>query len=383
MGLKQCSMFKRMITCVIAGLAGGFCLFRIGKRFMVDWLPMPVLLLLAAGILVSSITYGVHWGFQRKQTVERSAAILAFWQGLIRYGIAMDLSMIGFQKLFHLQFSTHLGALDLPFSSFSPEDLAWAFFGQSRAFVCIIGVFQILGSFLLLFNRTKLTGVFILLPVVLNIVLLNACYHFDWGESIQALELLLALLYLLFSEYGRLVEFFFRARAGVAGIRTRSLLLKNLIRLSVLFVPLLLIVHYGPPDKNPWLTGKYRVVHVRMNQRDTAVHSCADSILTTVYFDPGNECLFEYNSQQRRLFGIYRLDENNTRITMIWHYPKNVHDTLVATLTARGMGAGRGSGDGTGMRRADGEGMQAGVIDGKMGTDSVQMELLKTPVIQR
>jgi hypothetical protein len=363
-------MFKRMITCMIAGLVCGFCLFRIGKRFMVDWLPMPVLLLLAAGILIISITYGVHWEFQRRQAAGRSAAILAFWQGLIRYGIAMDLSMIGFQKLFHLQFSTHLGALDLPFSSFSPEDLTWAFFGQSRAFVCVIGGLQILGSFLLVFNRTRLVGIFVLLPVVLNIVLLNACYHFDWGESIQALELLLALLYLLFSEYGRLVEFFFRARSGVAGIRMRSPLLKNGVRLSVVFVPLLLIAHYGPPDKNPWLTGKYRVGHLRINQRDTAVHSCADSILTTVYFDQGNECLFEYNGQQRRVYGIYRLDAGKNKMTVLWHYPKNVHDTLVATLTASGGGAGRGSGDGAGT--------QSWIIAGKMGKDSVEMTLLQT-----
>ncbi len=237
--------------------------------------------------------------------------------------------------------------------------------------MCIIGVFQILGSFLLLFNRTKLAGVFVLLPVVLNIVLLNACYHFDWGESIQALELLLALLYLLFSGYGRLVEFFFRAKAGVASIRMRSLLLKNGIRLSVVFVPLLLIAHYGAPDKNRWLTGKYNVGHLRINQRDTAVHSCADSILTTVYFDPGNECLFEYNSQQRRVYGVYQLDRSKTRMTVIWHYPKNVHDTLVATLTAAGNGGGTGDAAG------------AWSINGKMGTDSVQMELLKPPVIQR
>ena len=347
-------MFKRLLTCLLAGLVCGFCFFRIGRRFLTDWLPFPVILFIAATILLTGIVFGVYWGFRR----DRSAAILALWQGAIRYGIAMDLSMIGFQKLFRLQFSTHLGALDLPFNSFSPEDLTWAFFGQSRTFVCIIGGVQILGAFLLLFNRTRLAGVFVLLPVVLNIVLLNACYHFEWGESIQALELLLALLYLLFSDYNRLVEFFFRARSGLTAIRMKSLVLKNGIRLSTLFVPLLLIWHYGPPDKNPWLTGKYRVNHLRVNQQDTAVHSCTDSVLTTVYFDPGNECLFEYNSQQRRVYGTYRLDAGKTRMTVIWHYPKNVTDTLVATLSAAGAG-------------------RVQVISGRMGKDSVQMELLE------
>jgi hypothetical protein len=381
-------MLKKLLTCLLAGLVCGFCFFRIGRRFLIDWLPFPVILFIAAGILLTAIVFGVYWAFRRERSprrsaagqasagqtaaersvagrsvagqssMGRSAAIMAFWQGAIRYGIAMDLSMIGFQKLFHLQFSTHLGALDLPFNSFSPEDLTWAFFGQSRTFVCIIGGIQILGSFLLLFSRTKLAGVFVLLPVVLNIVLLNACYHMEWGESVQALELLLALLYLLFSEYGRLVEFFFRARRGLAAIRLKSRLLSSGIRLSTLFVPLLLIWHYGPPDKNPWLTGKYMVSHLRINQRDMVVHSCADSLLSTVYFDPGNECLFEYNSQQRRVYGIYRLDAGKTRMTVIWHYPKNVTDTLVATLSAAGSG-------------------RTWTLSGRMGKDSVQMELLE------
>jgi len=91
-----------------------------------------------------------------------------------------------------LQFFTPLAKLDMPFNSFTPEDLTWAYFGHSRVFVCIIGSFQILGSFLLLFSRTRLLDVFVLLPVMLNIVLLNACYHMEWGESIQAMELTIA-----------------------------------------------------------------------------------------------------------------------------------------------------------------------------------------------
>ena len=228
--MERISLAKKLITCVIAGLVGSSCFFRIGKRFLVDWLPFRVDLIIAVVILLTALIYAVWWTAQMRGPDNRSSAILAFWQGVIRYGIALDLSMIGFQKLFRLQFSTPIGALDLPFSSFSPEDLTWAFFGQSRTFVCIIGGLQILGSFLLVFSRTQLTGIFILLPVVLNIVLLNACYHFEWGESIQALILLTALLYLLLSEYPRLVEFFFRAKTRPPPAPVRSRLLKNGIR---------------------------------------------------------------------------------------------------------------------------------------------------------
>lgn len=360
--MKDISLVNKMTTCIIAGLVTGFCFFRIGKRFLTDWLTFRMVLIVAVIILLTAVIYGIYWSFQRRQSYSRSSAILAFWQAVIRYGIAMDLTMIGLQKIFGLQFSTPLGALDLPLSSFSPEDLTWAYFGQSRTMIDMIGSFQILGSFLLLFSRTKLAGVFVLLPVVLNIVLLNFCYHFEAGESIQAGELLIALLYLLFSEYHRLAEFFFRARTSLPSIRLRSLPVKNLIRCSSLVIPLLLIWHYGPPDKNPLLTGRYKVSHLRINQQDRAINSCSDSLLSLVYLDQGNECVFEYNSQQRRLFGIYQLNKANGNMTVVWHYPRNIRDTLFATLSMGGYD-------------------HRLTITGKMGRDSVQMELVKAPVV--
>ncbi len=356
--MKEISLFKKIATGSLAGLVGSFCFLRIGNRFLVSWLNLQVVIFISAAMLLTAIGYTLWWSFQKRQAIDRSSAILAFLQGVIGYGIALNLSMIGFQKLFRLQFNPPIGALDLPFSSFTPEDLTWAFFSQSRAFVCIIGSFQILGSFLLLFSRTRLTGVFVLLPVMLNIVLLNACYHFNWGESIQALVLLTALLYLLLSEYSRLVEFFFSMKSALPSSPIKSLPAKNLIRVSILVIPMFLIWTYGSPDKNPWLTGKYGVGQLTVNQRNTPVNSCSDSVLTLVYFDQGNDCVFEFNSQQRRLFGTYQWDPLDKKMTIIWRYPKNIHDTLIATLSSR-----------------DKE--HPLQIDGKMGGNTFQMVLFK------
>jgi hypothetical protein len=357
--MKGISKLTIITACLIAGIVSSFCFLRIGKRFLVDWLDFRMVVIIAAGILLTAVANAFYLGFRKSLAPSRSSAILAFWQGVIRYSIALDLTMIGCQKLFRLQFSTPLGRLDMPFNSFSPEDLTWAYFGQSRVFVCIIGGIQILGSFLLLFSRTRLVGVFVLLPVMLNIILLNACYHMEWGESIQAIELMIALCYLLFCEYPRLVDFFFRAKADVPSIRVQSRLLRSIVRLSVPAIPLLLIGHYGSPDKNPWLTGRYSVSHLQINRQDVKANSCSDSVLTLVYFDQGNDCVFEYNSQQRRLIGSYRLDHTRSHLTVVWRYPKNVHDTLMATLSTPGA--------------------QNKYLIGKMGKDSLRIELSKTP----
>jgi hypothetical protein len=357
--MKGISKLKIITACLIAGIVSSFCFLRIGKRFLVDWLDFRMVVIIAAGILLTAVIYAFYLGFRKNPAPSRASAILAFWQGVTRYSIALDLTMIGWQKLFRLQFSTPLGRLDMPFNSFSPEDLTWAYFGQSRVFVCIIGGIQILGSCLLLFSRTRLAGVFVLLPVMLNIILLNACYHMEWGESIQAIELTIALCYLLFCEYHRLVEFFFRAKADAPSIRIQPRLLRSIVRLSVPVIPLLLIGHYGSPDKNPWLTGKYTVSHLEINRRDVTANSCNDSVLTLVYFDEGNDCVFEYNSQQRRFIGSYRLDKTRSHLTIVWRYPQNVHDTLIAMLSPTGP--------------------QNQYLTGKMGQDSIRMQLSKTP----
>jgi hypothetical protein len=247
--MKGISTLKKAITCIIAGLVSSFCFFRIGKRFLVDWMSFPV-------------------------------------------------------------------------------------------------------------SRTRLVGTFVLIPVMLNIVLLNACFHIEWGESIQAIELLIALLYLLLCEYRRLAEFFFRTRSDLPSMRPQPALFKALIRFSILFIPFFLIWNYDSPDKNPWLTGKYKVRHLQLNHQKIEVNSCGDSVLSLVYLDQGNDCVFEYNSQQRRLYGIYQLDQTKTTMTVIWHYPRNVHDTLIAAVSTKSK-------------------EHKLLISGKMGANSMEMELLK------
>jgi hypothetical protein len=107
------------------------------------------------------------------------------------------------------------------------------------------------------------------------------------------------------------------------------------------------------------LTGKYTVSHLKINRQDVTANSCSDSVLTLVYFDQGNDCVFEYNSQQRLFIGSYRLDKTRSHLAVAWRYPRNVHDTLTATLSPSGA--------------------QNKYLIGKIGKDSLRMELVKTP----
>jgi len=355
--MKKLSTSYKLLTSIMAGTSCAFCLMRIGHRFLAEWLPMPALWVIAACLLLNGLVYGIYWAFI-KRSDQDDHRLLAFWQGIIRYTIAIDLTMLGMQAVFGWLFFVRLGALDFPFSTLSGEDLTWAYFGHySTGMLYFIGFVQILGSILILFRRTRLMGIFTLIPVMVTIVAVNYFFDMERAETSHAIELLAQLLYLLFAERQRLYAFFIKDTSAVSAAPLKPLV-KNLMRLSVLLIPLFLLWRYDSLHPKPRLIGKYQVSHLLFDHHDGQTQPCTDALLTRVYFDLGNECIFEFNSPDRRWYGIYHLSDGNKKIAVIWHYPVDVHDTL------------------TGEIRKDGIGSSLS-ISGKIGKDSIQVNLVK------
>ncbi|MFT3934152.1 MAG: hypothetical protein QM726_11090 [Chitinophagaceae bacterium] len=326
--MQQISLLKKITTCFIAGLTASFALQRIIYRtiweFSNKWIPPPVFIAIPILlVLLFVIIYSFYWHQQERKKQRQTTGTLTFWQGIIRFSITLDLSMIGWQKIFHLQFHTPLAILDQPFSSFSGEALTWAYFGHSYAFTCVVGLLQIAGAYLLLFKRISLFGCFILFPVLLNIVCIDFFYNLEAGELGHAVILLMGVVYLLLQDYNRLVEFFFRAKKNLINVDLKNRFIANALRLLVIAIPLLLILSYSSPDKNPQLTGKYAATNTFINQKPVMVKSCIDSILTTVYFDKENDIVFDFNSQLRRLIGSYQFNQQNNHFNIAWRYPAN------------------------------------------------------------
>lgn len=74
------------------------------------------------------------------------------------------------------QFAYGKNLYDKTINELSGLDLTWVFFSYSPIFSNIIACFQIIGGLLLLFNKTKLIGVTILFPILLNILLIDILY---------------------------------------------------------------------------------------------------------------------------------------------------------------------------------------------------------------
>jgi hypothetical protein len=361
--MEQKSFSKNVLTCVLASIIVGASYARINRKFFSHIIPMPVAIGLAGLFFLATVVFCFVWYRKEKNNAIDSERILALWQGLLRYGLAFELCTIGWQKIFHLQFVTPIGRLDNPLSSFSTIDLMWAFFGQSYSFILIIGVIQITGSFMLLFSRTRLFAVFILLPVMINIVLIDILYEIEPGPLAQAILLTCGILYFLFIEYDRLKAFFFSSKNDLPSIRMNSKLMKYVIRFSVVIIPLVIILtnkELAPfvYDRTPLPAGRYEVRQLSINQKDFGVNNGCDSVLSIVYLK--HDVVFQFGDVRKRTFGLYTYDENTKQMKAVWHYPPSAaKDTLVATVIKKDK--------------------DVLLMDGRLGKNLIQMELVKTP----
>jgi hypothetical protein len=76
-------------------------------------------------------------------------------------------------------------------------DLAWTFMGYSFAYILFIGLAEVVGAWLLLWDRTKLFGVAILLPVMVNIIVFDIIFLDTYGALASATIYTVLLLVIL------------------------------------------------------------------------------------------------------------------------------------------------------------------------------------------
>jgi hypothetical protein len=353
--------YQKLLLSLTAGLVMGMTVLRIGLRTGREYGFPPLLAAVPAVILaLISLLYPFFWQRRERRLGPGAAAVVvprAVWQGLLRYGIALDLAMFGFQKLFRLQFVVPLAMHDLPESRLTGEELTWTYFSHSYPFACAIGLFQIAGSVLLLYRRTKLIGVFTLLPVMVNIFLLDIFYGFEAGETVHAAVLLLGLLYLFLEEYPRLAAFFL-AKPGPAVLQFKGRSLRNWVRLSVLFLPVLLISGFHFPRENPVLGGRYTVTRLWMNEAEISPGNCSDSVFSRVYFEGEKQVAMLCHDGEKMRLGTFHYDRKSGLVRVSWHFPAGLTDSLEARVRV----------------------IPGGIeLDGRMGKRPIRMELARKP----
>jgi hypothetical protein len=76
--------------------------------------------------------------------------------------------------------------------------LAWTFMGHSYFYIMFVGIAQLIGAWFLLWNKTKLIGVLIVLPVIVNIIVFDIIFLDVYPALANAIIVLLMLFLILF-----------------------------------------------------------------------------------------------------------------------------------------------------------------------------------------
>jgi len=129
--------------------------------------------------------------FDNKEILELTCRLYVFFF-LFVYGIG---KVIGAQ--FYTPDVIPLEIETMPIGLVPDFELAWVFMGRSYGYMLFIGLAEIIGAFLLLFNKTKLIGTLVLIPIMVNVVVFDIFFLDEYGALAGATLYLLMLLAIL------------------------------------------------------------------------------------------------------------------------------------------------------------------------------------------
>lgn len=144
----------------------------------------------------------------------------------------------GLIKIFQIQFVLPPEVYNYELRQLVGVLMTWAFLGFSTWFSIVLGFFELIPGFLLLFRRTKLLGAFLLLPSLVAVVLINNAYHFLPYMRIFTGFLLLMNLVLLIPSHKLFIRFFNETlqRARVSSIEIAiNILILGLVIFLILY----------------------------------------------------------------------------------------------------------------------------------------------------
>lgn len=237
--MKKRSLLYRIITCIVAGLVTAALWLLIGRGEANPLFPKPIIFTLVGISLLGIVIFPFIWQYLLKKNPAAADKIYAWLYAIIRYAVALDLSIFGWKKFFHLQFIVPDNISSLPMNQQSGEVLTWFYFGHSYAFGCIVACLQLLGGAMLLFRKTWLLGAIILFTLLLNIMSVDIFYQMNAGALSQSVIMIIGVIFLIMIDYDRLAEFFFRAKSNLLSISSVKPGIKTILRIAGVVLPVL------------------------------------------------------------------------------------------------------------------------------------------------
>ncbi|MFD0749489.1 hypothetical protein ACFQZS_05000 [Mucilaginibacter calamicampi] len=231
--------------------------------FLNGSIPPNAALVLGIIVIAAAIILLIAWNYHADNEDFPYAVLHAWLVGVIRYSVAYTVATYGFAKILKTQFAVMYSRNDTPVGSLSGFELTWNYFGYSYKLAIILAVLQIGGAILLLFRRTTLLGLFVLMPVMLNIVLINAFYSIAVGAFLVSVILTAALTYLLVLNREPIIRLFFNTANNLPALQFSFF--KWVIRVVVIALSFFTIYRYIMYEKPIDFVGKWKVEKLERN----------------------------------------------------------------------------------------------------------------------
>ena len=129
---------------------------------------------------------------------------------VFRLYVFFFLTVYGLGKIFGGQFygpdAIPPEIANMPIEQISDFDLAWVFMGRSFGYILFIGLAEVIGAVLLLFNRTKLVGTLILIPILVNVIVFDIFFLDKYGALASATLYLIMLFAILLINKEKIIK---------------------------------------------------------------------------------------------------------------------------------------------------------------------------------
>ena len=142
----------------------------------------------------------------------KSLSFLGYVELAARWYVCLTIGIYGVGKVMGIQFGSQESMAEdlgnLTISELTPMQIMWLFFGYSYGYGLFIGLSQVVGGLMLLHPRTKLLGITILIPILLNIIVADLFFEVLFGATLTAIWLFVLLLFVLWYERESMVAAF-------------------------------------------------------------------------------------------------------------------------------------------------------------------------------
>ena len=342
---RRSTWFLKFSECVLAGIAIGNILELTLEFLPEKWtnqLSETVQYIIFFGMMgvpaLIAIIYSIYWHRKEKRSAINSLVRHAWLRAMIRYWLALEIATYGFAKILRTQFAHSYYRDDTPAGDLSGFNLTWNYFSYSYTMTVIIAMVQIIGACLLLFRKTTLLGVTILLPVMLNILLINVFYNIALGAFINSVLFSVALIYLLLLQWKPLKEIYLHSVSILPEIKIG--IWKRLLQVLCIGGAFMIIYSYVLRDEHSPLEGKWKIVSLQKN--GVAVKEGAwltdSTAWSNAYFETYGRAVFCANpyvfDTKRVTWTHYKLDTAKKIITFDTKLSEKARDTAIATLLA-------------------------------------------------